>query len=106
VLATLARLVPKPLRTGRLVAVAPGTLLGWHRRLVRWRWIYPHHGGRPPIDPRARVVVVIEEMGRENLRWGYKRVQGELVGLGYRVGASTARRIFKRLRAGRGEQTP
>ena len=62
VLAVLARLLPTPLRMGGLVA--PGTLRGWHRRLVRWRWTYPHRGGRPPVDPR--VVVLIEEMVQEN----------------------------------------
>jgi putative transposase len=43
VFAALARLLPGPLRAGRLVT--PGTLLGWHRRLVRWHWTYPHSGG-------------------------------------------------------------
>ncbi len=62
VLAALARLLPRSLRMGRLVT--PGTLLGWHRRLVRWRWTYPHRGGRPPID--ARVAVLVEQMAREN----------------------------------------
>lgn len=94
VLAALAPLLPGPLRTGRLVT--PGTLLRWHRRLVRWRWTYPPEGGRPPVD--ARLVALIEQMARENPRWGYKRIQGELLGLGYRVGASTVRRILKRLR--------
>jgi putative transposase len=88
------RLLPTSVRMSRLVT--PDTLLRWHRRLVRWRWTYPSRGGRPPVD--ARVAVLIEQMARENPIWGYKRIQGELLGLGYRVSASTVRRVLKRLR--------
>jgi hypothetical protein len=89
ILAALGRLLPGSARMGRLVT--PGTLLRWHRRLVRWRWTYPPKGGRPCID--AKVATLIEQMARDNPGWGYKRIQGELLGLGYRVGASTVRRV-------------
>jgi transposase len=94
ILAALARLLPRPVRIGRLVT--PGTLLRWHRRLVRWRWTYPHRGGRPPVD--AKIAELIAQMARENPGWGYMRIQGELLGLGYRAGASTVRRVLRQLR--------
>ena len=62
VIAALTRLLPKPLRMSRLVT--PDTLLRWHRRLIRWRWTYPHRSGRPPVD--AKLAALIEQMAREN----------------------------------------
>jgi putative transposase len=52
VLAALARLLARPVRMSRLVT--PGTLLGWHRRLVRWRWTYPPKAGDRQLTPISR----------------------------------------------------
>src|SRR5262245_59820562 len=89
VMAALARLLPKRLRLHRIVT--PGTLLARHRRIVKNKWTY-----RMPQDAHRSL--------RRSASWsggwpgepavGHRRIQGELLGLGYRIGAGAIRRIL------------
>ena len=94
VLTALIRLLPAKSRMHRLVT--PGTVLRWHRRLIAWKWTYPHRTGRPPVS--AEITALIERLATENNSWGYKRIQGELLKLGHRVSASTIRRVLQALK--------
>jgi hypothetical protein len=81
-LAVLSRVLPRA-RWGAFV-VTPATLLARHRRMVARRWTYPHRRpGRPRVDEDTTALVV--RLGTENPRWGYRRIQGELIKLGVRL---------------------
>jgi putative transposase len=74
--------------------VRPDTLLGWHRQLVRRRWTYAgRRPGRPAIANEIRELVL--RLARENPRWGYERIVGELAGVGVRVSATTVAKILR-----------
>jgi len=91
ILAALSRLLPRSRLTS--FGVTPATLLAWHRRLVARRWTYPHRRpGRPRVDEETTALVI--RLAKENPRWGYRRIQGELMKLGVRLAASTIARIL------------
>ena len=65
VLAALILQLPRTLRAHRLVT--PGTVLRWHRLLVKKKWTYPNRAGRPPVS--AEITALIERLATENSSW-------------------------------------
>jgi putative transposase len=90
-LAAASRLLPRS--RWRSFLGTPTTLLRWHRRLVARRWAYGGRRGRPPIGGEIRALVL--RLARENPRWGYQRITGELAGLGIAVSATTVAKILR-----------
>ncbi|MGH2654239.1 MAG: integrase core domain-containing protein [Actinomycetota bacterium] len=92
-LAAASRILPR--ERWRAFVVTPRTLLRWHRELIRRKWTYrPGRRGWPPLD--AETVELIIRLARENPRWGYMRIRGELPKLSIRVSATSIRTVLRR----------
>jgi putative transposase len=91
-IAAFARRLPRHRRSGLLAT--PATILRWHRRLAARYWTTSYgQPGRPPVPAGWRAPAV--RLATENPTWGYRRVHGELAGLGYQIGASTVWKILQ-----------
>ena len=93
-LAAAAGLLPRDL--WRCFPVSPQTVLRWHRELVRRKWTYRRSGGRADRELRRRQAALVLRLARENPRWGYLRIQGELKKLGVSVSATGICSVLRR----------
>ena len=90
-LAAASQLLPRA--KWSVFLVTPATLLRWHRWTVARRWTYARRPGRPPIAKERRALII--RLARENPRWGYQRIVGELKGVGSVVSATTVKKILR-----------
>ncbi len=91
-LAAASRLLP-PERSS-CFAVSPQTLRRWHRALLEGgRRRHRRRPGRPPLAAETRDL--IRRLARENPRWGYMRIEGELLKLGIGVSATTIATVVR-----------
>ena len=95
-LATLLAVLPKGRHHGLRLLVTPGTILRWHCGIVRLRWAARSmrgKTGRPAT--RRNIKALVLRLARENPGRGYRRIHGELAGLGVNIAALTAWEILK-----------
>jgi putative transposase len=96
-LALLAGTLPAERLAAMRLIVNPGTILRWHRDIVGRRWARRSRQRRPGRPPTARHVrSLVLRLARENESWGYRRIHGELAGLGVTVAPSMVWQILKR----------
>jgi transposase len=95
-LATLLAVIPKVRRHGLKLLVTPDTIVRWHRDIVRRRWAARSMRGKTGRRAtRRNIRALVLRLARENPHWGYRRIHGELAGLGVKVAASTVWEILK-----------
>jgi len=89
-LAALLSVIPKARRHGLRLLVTPETILRWHREIIRRRWATRSTRGRTGRPATRRTIrALVLRLARENPELGYRRIHGELAGLGVRIAAST-----------------
>ena len=96
-LASLSHLLPRSAWSALLPS--PETLLRWHRDLVRRKWAAyrrrPPRRRRPPdLDLRGLIL----RLARENSGWGYRRIKGEALKLGFQISHMGVAKILRQHR--------
>ena len=95
-LAALLGVIPKARRHRLRLLVTPDTILRWHRDIVRRRWAARSAHGKTGRRATPRnIKALVRRLARENPGWGYRRIHGEMAGLGVKVAASTVWEILK-----------
>ncbi len=84
-------------RLGQVVFLfKPETVLKWHRELVRRKWTFRRRAARGRPSVSLDIEALITRLATENSTWGYGKLEGELLKLGYDIGRSTIRAVLKR----------
>lgn len=94
-IALLLKAIPRRHHGDMRLIVTPQTVLRWHRDIVRRGWAAKsrrRHPGRP--RSHRNITAAALRLAKENPGWGYRRIHGELVGLGIRVAPSTVWEIL------------
>jgi len=84
---------------GRVTLVKPETVLSWQRTLMKRFWTFEHppaKRGRKPVDTDIKNIIL--SMKNDNLLWGVKRIQGELLKLDISLSTKTIRKILQGFR--------
>jgi len=95
ILSALATRLPRS--AWNALIVRPETVLGWHRALIRRKWAaYSRRArsGRPRLPEECRQLIL--RLAKENPTWGYVRIRGELLKLGYAASPTAIRNLLRR----------
>ena len=78
----------------QILIVKPETVLKWQRELIKRFWTFRRSkpGGRPPVSNAIKQL--ISEMKNDNLNWGARKIQGELLKLDIQLNEKTIRNIL------------
>jgi hypothetical protein len=77
-----------------LTIVKPETVLLWQKQIIKRYWThkFKNRAGRPPVKKEIKQIIL--NMKNDNLNWGYKKIQGELLKIVIKLDQMTIRNIL------------